>query len=295
MSRFTTGLYALALALALCLSSPAIGAQKQPEPLRIIALAPHLVEMLYDIGLGDNIVATLEHADYPGAATSIPVVGSYAQLNIEAIIALQADIIIAWKSGNPDADIQRLRQLGQTVVYSNPQTIDDIARETEAFAVRFGKAGIGQGKAQEFRASIKKLRHKYQHKAPVRVFYQIWSQPLTTVAGKAWSQQQLELCAAVNPFSRHSRDYPQVNIEDVLLADPQLLIIPTGTDNGESTAINWQRYPQLSAIKHNQIVQPNADILHRMTLRLPAELGRLCQQIEQSRQYYQQIDNGMSH
>ncbi|TLU64139.1 cobalamin-binding protein [Thalassotalea litorea] len=261
----------------------------KPETIRIIALAPHIVEMLYAIDLGDNIIATLEHADYPQAAKAIPRVGNYAQLNIEQIVALEADVIIAWKTGNPDADIQRLKQLGQTVIYSHPQRLVDVANEIERFGDRFGNAGIAKAKADEFRHALEQLHKNYQDKTPVKVFYQLWPQPLTTVAGNAWPQQQLELCGAQNPFKNADNDYPQINIEDVLVANPELFIIPTSKHSNDALAITWQKYTKLDAVKHQQFSQTDADMLHRMTLRMPKELARLCQQIDKSRQYYQSI------
>ncbi|WP_260680493.1 cobalamin-binding protein [Thalassotalea sp. PS06] len=276
------------------ISTSAIGkSDVKPKAVRIIALAPHIVEMLYAIDLGDNIIATLEHADYPEAAKAIPRVGNYAQLNIEAIVALQADVIIAWKTGNPDADIQRLKQLGQTVIYSHPQRLVDVANEIESFGMRFGNADAANVKADEFRQALQQLQASYQDKAPVTVFYQLWPQPLTTVAGNAWPQQQLDLCGAENPFKNADNDYPQINIEDVLVANPQLIIYPTSRHSNESMSINWQQYKNLDAVKHKQMLRPDADILHRMTLRLPSEITKLCEQIDQSRQVYDALNNGV--
>ncbi|WP_394175160.1 cobalamin-binding protein [Thalassotalea litorea] len=258
----------------------------EPKKIRIIALAPHIVEMLYAIDLGDNIIATLEHADYPDAAKAIPRVGNYAQLNIEQIVALDADVIIAWKTGNPDADIQRLKQLGQTVIYSHPQRLVDVANEIESFGMRFGNADVAKEKADEFRQALEQLQKNYQDKAPVTVFYQLWPQPLTTVAGNAWPQQQLDLCGAQNPFKNADNDYPQINIEDVLVVNPQIIINPSSRHSNESMSINWQQYKNMDAVKHQQMLRPDADILHRMTLRLPSELAKLCKQIDQTRHFY---------
>ena len=87
---------------------------------RIIALAPHIVEILYDIGAGDQIIGTTDFADYPEQAKLIPRIGNHAKLQIERVIALQPDLIIAWRSGNPSDDLNRLSQLGFTIVYSEP-------------------------------------------------------------------------------------------------------------------------------------------------------------------------------
>ena len=93
----------------------------------IIALAPHIVEMLYDVGAGGQIIGTTAFADYPEQAKKIPRIGNYVRLQLERVIELQPDLIIAWKSGNPSDDLARLEQLGFNIVYSQPHTFEDIA------------------------------------------------------------------------------------------------------------------------------------------------------------------------
>ena len=88
----------------------------------IIALAPHIVEMLYDVGAGEQIIGTTSFADYPEQAKKIPRIGNYVRLQLERVIELQPDLIIAWKSGNPSDDLALLEQLGFNIMYSQPHS-----------------------------------------------------------------------------------------------------------------------------------------------------------------------------
>ena len=79
---------------------------------RIVSLMPHATELLFEVGAGDKIVGAVQYSDYPQAAKKIPRVGGYSALNIEAIVALQPDILIAWPEGNRNRELDRLNALG---------------------------------------------------------------------------------------------------------------------------------------------------------------------------------------
>ena len=110
----------------LVISSPILSAQSAQK---IIALSPHSVEMLFEIGAGDRIIATLEYSDYPEAALKIPRIGNFTGIQIERVVELQPDLIIAWKSGNKATDLVKLESLGFKIFYSQPKTINEISSE----------------------------------------------------------------------------------------------------------------------------------------------------------------------
>ncbi|WNC70755.1 cobalamin-binding protein [Thalassotalea psychrophila] len=266
-------------------------ANKYYSQQKIIALAPHVVEVLFDLGVGSKIVATTEHSDFPEQANSIPRVGNYARLKIEKILAYQPDLIIAWRTGNPSDDLERLEQLGLNVVYSDPINLTDIAKELRLFGKLTGSSEIAEQKALDFERKITALTQQYQNKQPISVFYELWSKPLTTVAQNAWPQQHLEVCGAINPFKQLINDYPQINIEQIIIANPELIIQPMSAGEPNPDAVDWQKFPQVTAAQHKQLLMPNSDILHRMSFRLLSELEQLCIDIDSSRNFYQSLQN----
>lgn len=251
---------------------------------RIIALAPHIVENLYAIGAGDLIVGTTEHADYPEQANSIPRIGNYAKLNIEQVLAADPDLIIAWKSGNPSDDLTRLKKLGLHIVYSQPDTLESVADELRYFGELTGNTVLGEQKSSEFLQQLNSIRTRYKNKASISVFYELWPRPLTTVANDAWPQQQLNVCHASNPFIDSETDYPQINVENVILKAPQIIIQPSSHGMNSPDKMNWQQWPAIPAVKNKAFLHPDADQLHRMTSRSLDELSVLCQQIDRFRQ-----------
>lgn len=275
------------LALFIALNMCAMCAQA--KPIKVIALAPHIVEMLFEIGAGDSIVGTSTYADYPEQAKAIPRVGNYAKLNIEKILAMQPDLVIAWKTGNPSDDLQRLKSLGIDVVYSHPVKLTDVSDELRYLGSLTGRSEQASKQAKAFEQQLQLIKQRFAHKAKVKVFYELWSKPITTVANQAWPQQQLEICGAQNPFSQLTMDYPQVNMEQIIIANPSLVIQPKTAGKANPDAIEWQTFKQINAAKHQQVITPNADILHRMSSRLVSELEHLCLSIDDSRQYYQRL------
>tara|TARA_R110000737_G_scaffold5329_5_gene17525 strand:+ start:151 stop:1044 length:894 start_codon:yes stop_codon:yes gene_type:complete len=262
-----------------------------PKP-RIIALAPHIVEMLFDIGAGEQIIATTAHADYPLAAQKIPNIGSSLRIQLERVIELQPDLIIAWKSGNPSDDLARIKQLGFNVVYSQPNSFDDVAKELRLFGQLSGHSEQAEAVASKFLSDLASIKKQYGQKKPLTGFYEVWSRPLTTIAKGSWPQQFLDICRIQNPFHQAQAQYPQVNIEQILQSNIELIIQPLSENQTDKEGYTWDKWPIIPAVKHKQIIILDADVVHRMTTRSLHALNNLCQQTEKSREYYQNsIDN----
>ncbi len=254
----------------------------------IIALSPHIVEMLFDIGAGDQIIGTTSFADYPEQAKKIPRIGNYMRIQIERVIELQPDIIIAWKSGNPSDDLARLAQLGFNIVYSQPHSFKDIANELRLFATLTGHEEKGKTVAKKFEQELNVITKTYQDKIEITGFYELWSRPLTTIAKKSWPQQFLNICKVKNPFEQVLTPYPQISIEQVLPASVQLIIQPLSSNQKDREGFNWQDWELIPAVANKNIIQPDADAMHRMTLRSLEALKALCREIDEIRAILQQ-------
>lgn len=276
--------YLLALSL-FSLSLINTSASATTDKPTIIALSPHIVEMLYDIGAGEQIIGTTTFADYPEQAKNIPIVGNYLRLQIEKIITLQPDYIIAWRNASPSDDLARLEQLGFNIIDSQPNSFEDIAKEMRQFGQLTGHEELAEIKALELLTELETITNQYQDKTPITVFYELWPRPLTTVAKGSWPQQFLDICKAKNPFEQAEAPYPQINIEKVLLTPIQLIIQPLSINQPDKEAFNWQDWSVIPAVANKRIIQPNADTMHRMTMRSLKELKKLCASIDETRQW----------
>lgn len=257
-------------------------------PKRLIVLAPNLVELIFSLGAGAHIVGTTDHADYPSEARLIPRVGNYAAIQLEKVVALQPDLILVWDTGTPAADIKKMQQLGLKVLHFQTHQLEDIASQLLQLGELVQQPAIAKSLAKNYLQQLKDLRQQYQAQSPVRVFYELWDNPLSTINKNAWPSQHLHVCGAQNLFENASASYPQVGLEQVISADPALIIQPV-SENEPRTLVNWQRWPELMATKNNQIIQVDSDLLHRATLRTLDGVAILCHKIAKSRQFYAQV------
>ncbi len=262
---------------------------------RIVALGPHITEQLFAIGAGDRIVGTTEYADFPPAAQRIrrvdfpPAaqrirrVARAHSVDLEAVAALQPDLVILWGSGFPPAVAAALRRLQVPVYVNEPGALDSIATSMERLGELTGQATSAAAAAAQFRQRIGMLRERYAGRAPVRVFYQIWQQPLMTLSGRHVLSEAIRVCGGRNVFESLTPIAPQVSSEAVLAADPQLIATaePDARPSGALDA--WRRFGGLTAVRLNQLVTLDANKLNRHAPRLAEEAGVLCERIDAAR------------
>lgn len=255
---------------------------KQPAE-RIISLTPHVTELLFSVGAGEKIVGTVEYSDYPEAAKDIPQVGNYAGLNIEAILALQPDVIIYWPEGNPARDTARLQQLKLPLFASDPNSFTEIADDIKRFGALTGYHNHSIQIAQKFLERVEQVALTNQQKEPLRVFFQVWNKPLLTQNGDTFISRLINLCGGVNIFSDLSIKSPQVSIEAVLTEDPDIILVGAQSGQRPDWLDEWSKHPYLTAVKTNQLLVVEEDLIHRPTLRLLDAAQQVCTLFEEAR------------
>lgn len=249
---------------------------------RIISLAPYITELLFAAGAGQAIVGVTEFSDYPEAARSLAQVGGGSGLDLEAIIALQPDLVVAWQSGNPRGQVERLQSLGITVFLSEPRRLQDVPDTLRRLGQLAGTASAAAARADHFRHRYTELHDNYAARPKVSVFYQIWDQPLMTLNGEHLFSDVLRLCGGENVFGALPALAPQIDLEAVLLADPDVIVV--AADDGDSPLVSaWQRWPELSAVKHGHVYAIQRDQLVRHSPRILDGAERLCKLLDEVR------------
>ena len=250
---------------------------------RIVSLAPHLTELLYAAGAGSRLVGALEYSDYPAEARTLPRVGSDAGIDLEAVIALQPDLVVAWPNAGSLRAVNRLADLRLPVFRSEPRELDDIARTLERLGALAGTQDEAQRAAAEFRARVRRLEARYSKRAPVRVFYQVWDRPLVTVNGAHVITKVMRLCGGVNVFERLPLIAPEIDREAVLRADPQV-IVASGPDGERPAWLDaWKAFPGLTAAARGNLYAIAPELIQRHTPRLLDGAERLCRILDEVR------------
>ena len=263
-----------ALCLLLCLLGWTLsGAAATPQ--RIISLTPHLTELLYDIGAGDRIVATDDASDFPPEVAPLPRVANYRSINLEALLAQKPDLVVAWRSAQSRM-LAPVEKLGIPVFYSEPTDFASLATEMRSLGRLLGVEQQADARADAYLARLNALTARYGKPKSVSVFYQLWYPPLTSVNDSTWPGQAIALCGGRNIMAKAATPYPQVGLEQVIKADPDLIL--AGSQDPEVLA-HWQQWPMLDAVKQRRLALINADELHRFTPRALNTVEQVCEAI----------------
>jgi len=254
---------------------------------RVISLAPHVTEMLYAAGGGAKIVGAVSYSDYPPEARQIPRVGDNKALDLERIVALKPDLIVVWRHGNAQRQLDRLRDLHVPLFFSEPHRLDDIAVTLKRLGTLLGTSQTADPAANAFRADIARLRVRYAARPPVSVFYQVWDEPLMTLNGEHMISDVIALCGGRNVFANLEPLVPTVSTEAVLAANPEAIVTAspgaTAPDQPLPQLDKWRAWPRLTAAARNNLFAIDGDLINRPAPRLAQGAALLCQDLEIAR------------
>ena len=249
---------------------------------RIVALAPSLVELAFAAGAGARLVGVVRYSDFPAEARAIPQVGDAARVELERVAALKPDLILAWKSGNSPADIDRLEQLGYPAYVSEPARLADSSRVLRAMGVLAGTSADAGKAAASFERQIAALRARHASAARVRVFYQIWHRPLLTVNGAHIISDVIALCGGSNVFADVAQLTPNVSIEAVIAAKPDA-ILGGGSAGGEKAFATQWRETAIEPLRRLPAHYIKPDYIQRQTPRIVEGARAVCAALEEVR------------
>jgi len=249
---------------------------------RIVSLAPGITELLFLLGAGDRIVAASEYSDFPSAARQLPRVSRAQGIDLERIAALQPDLIVVWGSGYAPALLHGVQALGVPTYEYEPRTLESIATSIERLGALTASAGAPAISA-EFRGRLAALRQRYGQRAPVRVFYQVWGNPIMTLSGRHLVSEVMRICGAHNVFDALTPLVATVDIESIIAARPEVIIAAESGAIDRGALDSWRRYPQVPAVAHDRLITLDADKLDRASVRILEAASTLCEQVERAR------------
>jgi len=245
---------------------------KAPE--RIISLSPSNTEVLFFLGLGDKIIGVTTYANYPEEALNKEKIGTITEPNIEKIITMKPDLVIASGVNNLDL-VERLIDLGINVAGFNPATVND----TLLTLKKIGKLTGSYDKAREIvtdmyikMAALQELvdKHLKTHERP-GVFYEIWSEPLITAGKGTFINDIINLAGGINIGAQARGFWPQYSVEKLVVENPDVYISSPHSAPHQVTEKrieNRERYQTINAIKNNRVHIVNQDIINRPSPRI---------------------------
>ena len=237
----------------------------------VVSLAPHLTEMMFSLGAGDRVVATVRHSDFPAEAARIPQLGDAFSLSLEAVVEISPDLILAWSTGGNRRTVERLKSLGLAVYLNEASSLEEIATNLERIGILVGEEATGAGLAAEFRETLGSLDHARSEPTP-DVFFQISDTQLYSVNNAHLIGQALSACGARNVFGDLAIPVPMVSLESVVEAQPDYIVVASPFEGFATRwADEWQRLGWSDRIRYI-----DASLITRPGFRMLKGIKSLC-------------------
>ena len=246
---------------------------------RIVSLAPDITEILFAIGAGHHVVGVISGSDYPSAAQQVLSVGSYQGLDLERIISLRPDLVVAW-GHTFSRQLAILKKQGIPIYRTQPRHLEDVPRTMQHLGCLAGTAVLANQEATRFLRQIAVLRQQYQGQKPITLFYQIGSYSLMTINKDSWINQVITLCGGRNVFANAKWVAPEVTWEAVVAANPQVIVSDATQADWKK---RWMRWQGVAAVKQDLLFRLSPDLIDRAGPRLVEGATQLCYFLQQAR------------
>jgi len=240
------------------------------NPQKIIALAPSITEVIFDLGEEHRLRGVTQYSDYPAQASALPRVGSYVRLDLEKIIALEPDLCLAIKDGNPKHIIDKIVALGIPVYVIDPRSLEHTMETITMIGSLLNAEKAALKLVAEMRgriARVETLVKKTSHRP--RVFFQIDAEPLISAGNNTFIHEMINLAGGMN--TAEGKDpYPRYSWEDILIMQPEIVLISSmaGGMSPEQLVLAWKKWGQLAAVVNEKIFVVDAGLFDRPTPRL---------------------------
>ena len=234
-------------------------------PLRIVSLSPGATEMLFAAGAGAQLVATVQYSSEPPAARSVPRIGDVAAIDMERLVALRPDVVIAWPSGGNPAQRAKMQTLRIPLYQQEVARLADVPGSLRRLGLLAGTAAVAEPAAAAMEARLSALRHAYSlaGRRPT-VLLQVWNRPIYTIGGRHLMSDALELCGARNLFGDLPEPGPLVDTEAVIGRNPDIILAVAPPGEGASWVADWQRFPNLAAVRNHRVLAFEDQALSRL-------------------------------
>lgn len=253
-----------------------------PEsPQRVVALAPSITEIIFDLGCENILKGVTNYSDYPEVAKTLPKVGSYVYLDLEKIVSLQPDLCIGIKDGNPKETVMRLESLGIPVYAVDPRSLASIRTAVLDIGSLLGASEAARRVADQMQIRLDQVRRRIRMAAHrPRVFFQIGIAPIVSAGSDTFIHELIEEAGGVNLAAAH-KGYPRFSIEEIVASAPDMLIITSMEREQvfETVRAEWRKWPLIPAVKNDRIFLVDSNLFDRPTPRLMNALESLARLI----------------
>ena len=244
--------------------------QLPDDPQRIIALAPSITEIIFAIGQQDRLKGITQFSNYPAETDQLPKVGSYVRLDLERIVALNPDLCIAIKDGNPKEIIDRLQSLNIPVFAVNPRNLESMMETIQSIGGILNADTKAQALVQDMQRRVQQVEAlvaQIDHRP--RVFVQIGITPIVSAGTNTFIHELIVRAGGIN-VAAGKKPYPHFSREQVLALAPEVLILTSMSRSRafEKAKADWGRLTHMPAVRNQRIYTVDSDVFDRPSPRL---------------------------
>ena len=260
----------------------------QPYPQRIITLAPHLSELVDAAGGSDRLVSVSAFSNLPESVKQLPITSDARSIDLEKMKSLRPDLIIYWRGGTSESQIQSIKKtFNKDVQFISvqPKKLSDIAADIETIGKALGTESVAKKNADALRLKIATLNTQQKNisERKVRVFYQVWAQPLMTLNQDHIIGDIIQRCGGEQLFANEKVLVPTVSREAVIKANPEIIFTAVDSTKMNTDWSMWSSFPQLAAAKNKAFIDLDGDIISRPSPRIMQGAQKICAEINKVR------------
>ena len=225
---------------------------------RIISLAPSATESLYELGLYDNVIANTVYCS--DGIVKKEKIGTVTEPNIEKIISLNPDLIVATKEGNYKTVIDKLIRLKLTVYVMEPySSFEDVCNNFQRLANYTEKSDTAKKIIEDVKKEILQLSEETKKADKEKIFWEVGANPIFTVGNQSFVNEYNKYINGINVFEYIDMRYPNISVESVIEKNPDMIMLVNMGDVSDQEILKWNKYKNITAVKNNKIYLFEAD------------------------------------
>jgi len=249
-------------------------------PQRIITLSPHLAEIVTLLGAGDQLLGVAERSDYPEQVKNIPRIGGATGLDLERVLSIQPDLILAWQGGTRESDIANLKKLGLRVVSIKSESLEDIPASINILGQLLNRQQRSLELTTEFNQRKKQISEKYRNLPEQRFFIEISSLPLMVLTNRHSFGVGLGLCNLKNIFADEKQAAIIVDLESILSQDVDFILLRNSVTDDAQELVTRKSFYQINDDSKTTFISFNEDAAFRQTPRLLDAVDEVCRAVK---------------
>jgi iron complex transport system substrate-binding protein len=223
------------------------------HPRKLICLAPSIVDDVYSLGAGSDVIAVSDYTTYPADAAKKPSIGAPLNPSLEKIIAMHPDLVLATGDFNQIPAIDQLVRYGIPVFMVNPHGIAGIHKSIVTLGRALNRDAEAAALLHDLQAREQFIRQRIEGKPVVRLFMPVWYDPIITAGKHAFITELIEMAGGSSIPSDIAQEWPQVSLEALVARNPDALLLIKGSKVSIAELESRPGWQVLAAVRERRV------------------------------------------